>query len=814
MEVALYGDGGFFARGHGAGPAPGATSSPAPRSARCSARASARALDRLVARARASPTRSWWSRPAPGNGRLARDVLRAAPACLRRAALRARRAVGRAAGRAARRGSARAGRRGARPVRRGAPTRTQPVPGRRRGPGVHRARGAARARGSTASCSPTSCSTTCRSGSREWDGDALARGAGRRSTPTARSSRCSSAEPTTPTSAYAGRRAGDRACPIPRGLDEWWRGVRRRRCDAASCSSSTTRRRVAELGDAAAWLRTYRGARARPDPLDAPGEQDITADVVLEQLRRGRRAGSRASRDRPPGRVARARSASTTLVDRGPPASGRRARTSATSRRWPAAAASPRPRALTDPAGLGAHRVVLFARRAAPVDRDSAGSTSRRRGVTSLRGHGRDAVEALLQEGRTFPPPADFAKHALDHRRERLRRRRARLAGLLGPAGARARLVRSEWDTILEWELPFAKWFVGGKLNVVRTTASTATSTPATATRSRSTGRASPATRRAVTYARAARRDVAASPTRCSELGVAKGDRVAIYMGMVPETVAAMLACARIGAAHSVVFGGFTARVAAATASTTPRPRCSSPPTARGGAAASSPLKEIADEALAETPVDRAGRSCCGAPSQDVAMQAGRDVWWHDVVARPVAECAPESMDAEDLLFILYTSAPPGSPRASCTRPAATSRRSRTRTSTCSTCSPTPTSTGAPPTSAGSPATRTSSTDRSRTAPPSVLYEGTPDHPGQGPALVDRREVQGHDLLHRAHRDPDVHEVGRRATRARTTCRRCGCSAPSASRSTPRRGSGTGSTSAASAARSSTRGGRPRPARS
>ena len=96
----------------------------------------------------------------------------------------------------------------------------------------------------------------------------------------------------------------------------------------------------------------------------------------------------------------------------------------------------------------------------------------------------------------------------------------------------------------------------------------------------------------------------------------------------------------------------------------------------------------------------------------------------------------------------------------------------------------------------------------------SVMYEGTPDYPAQGPALGDRREVRRHDPLHRAHRHPHVHEVGHRRSRRSTTCRRCGCSARWASPSTPRRGCGTTSTSAAAAARSSTRGGRPRPAAS
>ena len=204
------------------------------------------------------------------------------------------------------------------------------------------------------------------------------------------------------------------------------------------------------------------------------------------------------------------------------------------------------------------------------------------------------------------------------------------------------------------------------------------------------------------------------------------------------------------------------------------------------------PLKQIADEALAGTP---SIEKCLvlRRTEQDVAMTEGRDVWWHDVVPGQSPDCPPESMDAEDLLFILYTSGTTGKPKGIMhttggylTQVAFTTKyvfdlHPETDVYWCTAdCGWV---TGHSYIVYGPLANRATS----------VMYEGTPDHPGQGPLLVDRREVRRHDPLHRAHRDPHVHEVGDRVPRRRTTCRRCGCSARSASPSTPRRGSGTGS---------------------
>ncbi|MEA3082244.1 MAG: acetyl-CoA synthetase, partial [Sphingomonadales bacterium] len=209
-----------------------------------------------------------------------------------------------------------------------------------------------------------------------------------------------------------------------------------------------------------------------------------------------------------------------------------------------------------------------------------------------------ETLSALLQEGRTFPPPPAFAKDAL-----------ITDAGVYDDAErdwhgfwAKQALAldwHREWDTILDWQLPFAKWFVGGKLNVSENCLD----------RHVRAGHGDqvalhwegePGDSRAVTY-----QELLDETSRVAnllrELGVVKGDRVAIYMGMVPETVAAMLACARIGAAHSVVFGGFTAqslkdRINDAQA----RVLITADGAWRRGAVVA--LKDIADEALAGTP--------------------------------------------------------------------------------------------------------------------------------------------------------------------------------------------------------------------
>ena len=198
----------------------------------------------------------------------------------------------------------------------------------------------------------------------------------------------------------------------------------------------------------------------------------------------------------------------------------------------------------------------------------------------------------------------------------------------------------------------------------------------------------------------------------------------------------------------------------------------------------------------------------------DVEMVDGRDHWYHDLMADASADCPAEPMDAEQLLFLLYTSGTTGKPKGIMhttggylTHVAYTHKyvfdlHPETDVYWCT--ADVGWVTGHSYIVYGPLANGATQ----------VMYEGVPELSRQRPLLGDRREVRRHDPVHRADRDPHVHEVGRRRSRPSTTCRRCACSARSASRSTPRRGCGTRSTSAADAARSSTPGGRPRPAAS
>ena len=268
-------------------------------------------------------------------------------------------------------------------------------------------------------------------------------------------------------------------------------------------------------------------------------------------------------------------------------------------------------------------------------------------------------LEALANEQRRFPPSATFVAGALVTDLS-LHDRAETDPETFWADQARTLL---HWDrdftTTCEWELPFAKWFVEGQLNVSVNCLD----------RHVDAGHGDqvaflwegePGDGREITYVQLLA-EVSQVANALRSYGVAKGDRVAIYMGMVPELAVAMLACARIGAAHSVVFGGFT--------SDSLRDRINDADAKvlitgdgawrRGGVV---PLKDIADAAMRETP---SITNCLvlRRTEREVFMQDGRDDWWHDVVPVQSTECAPESMNAEDLLFILYTSGTTGKPK-------------------------------------------------------------------------------------------------------------------------------------------------------
>jgi acetyl-CoA synthetase len=269
-----------------------------------------------------------------------------------------------------------------------------------------------------------------------------------------------------------------------------------------------------------------------------------------------------------------------------------------------------------------------------------------------------ETLEALLQEGRTFPPPPEFRKDALSTEASVYDDAERDWQGFWAQQ-ALALDWSDEWHAILEWELPFAKWFVGGRLNVAQNCLD----------RHVEAGHGDqvayywegePGDTRAVTY-----RELLDESSRLANLlrsfGVGKGDRVAIYLGMVPEIAVAMLACARIGAPHSVVFGGFTAqslrdRINDAEA----KVLITADGAWRRGSVVR--LKDIADEAIEGTrSIERV--IVLRRTQTECAMQADRDVWWHDAVTQQSSECAPEAVDSEDLLYILYTSGTTGKPK-------------------------------------------------------------------------------------------------------------------------------------------------------
>ena len=269
-------------------------------------------------------------------------------------------------------------------------------------------------------------------------------------------------------------------------------------------------------------------------------------------------------------------------------------------------------------------------------------------------------TQASLDAARTFPPSPEFAEQA------NVKDPAIYDEANRDPEGFWARFANElewiqPWTRVLQWEPPHAKWFVDGKLNV----SVNCVDRHARGTRKNKTAiifEGEPGDVRTLSYQQLLT-EVGKFANVLKNLGVTRGDRVAIYMPMIPELPIAMLACTRIGAPHSVVFGGFSydslrerindckAKVLI-TADGGWR---------RGGVV---PLKKAADEALKDTPsiqkvvvVQRIGEK---AP---VTMQQGRDFWWHELMANAPEDCPPEPMDAEDPLYILYTSGSTGKPK-------------------------------------------------------------------------------------------------------------------------------------------------------
>ncbi|MFO7724565.1 MAG: AMP-binding protein, partial [Oceanipulchritudo sp.] len=278
-----------------------------------------------------------------------------------------------------------------------------------------------------------------------------------------------------------------------------------------------------------------------------------------------------------------------------------------------------------------------------------------------------DQMESVMHESRIFNPPESFRKNAymtsLEAYREEHRRSLEDPEGFWAEAAESLHWFR-KWDRVLDdSEAPFFKWFTGGRTNICYNAVDRWADGPKADKRA-IVWEGEPGDERVLTYA-GLKREVSRFANVLKELGIEKGDTVAIYLPMTPELAIAVLACARIGAVHSVIFAGFSAesikdRVLDAESKMVI--------TGDGGWRRGSilPLKAVVDEGVAEC--DGVERVLVvprnpGGERMPCEMQAGRDFWYDEVVAGVSDECPCEEMDAEDLLFLLYTSGSTGKPK-------------------------------------------------------------------------------------------------------------------------------------------------------
>lgn len=352
-------------------------------------------------------------------------------------------------------------------------------------------------------------------------------------------------------------------------------------------------------------------------------------------------------------------------------------------------------------------------------------------------------IDHLLDETRKFPPSEEFVAQTITSP-ELYERAAADREAFWGEQSRELVHWHKPFTQVLDWNNPpFAKWFDDGELNVAYNCLDRHVEA-GNGDRVALHWEGEPGDTRRITYAELTD-EVKRVANVLEGLGIGQGDRVAIYLPMIPEAIASMLAVARVGAIHSVVFGGFSAdslrsRIDDAGAKLVI--------TADGGYRKGrvSALKPAVDQALADRGdgeqqtvehvlVVKRGEN-------EVDWTDGRDIWWHDAVPAASAEHTAQAFPAENPLFILYTSGTTGKPKGILHTSGGYLTRSRTRTSTSSTCTRRPTCSGARPTSAGSPDTATSPTGPRQRRDPGAL-RGNPDapHPGRWWEIIEKYKV-------------------------------------------------------------------------
>jgi acetyl-CoA synthetase len=271
-------------------------------------------------------------------------------------------------------------------------------------------------------------------------------------------------------------------------------------------------------------------------------------------------------------------------------------------------------------------------------------------------------IESVLHEERVFSPPESFSQSAHIKTIEDYERLRAEARD--APESFWARMAEElhwfkRWDKVLEWDLPHAKWFVGGKTNVAYNCLDRHLQTWRR-NKAAIIWEGEPGDQRTLTYQQL-HTEVCRFANVLKRSGIERGDRVALYMPLIPELAIAMLACARLGATHSIIFGGFSST---ALIDRINDAGCKLVVTADGGWRRGSEvkLKPAVDEALKATPSVK-GCIVVRRTGTRINMQAGRDYWWHELMETVDTSCPAEELDSEHPLYILYTSGTTGKPK-------------------------------------------------------------------------------------------------------------------------------------------------------